>query len=306
MAQQQFFYGGQAVIEGVMIRGRRNYAVAARDPEGQICSISNPIPSFYSGRLRRVPFVRGTLVLLETLVVGMTALTYSARVAAGEEAQAYMGKFTMAGMIAVSLGIGVALFFLAPLFIVESAVDRFTNSSIISNLSEGLIRLAIFMVYLKLIGLMPDIRRVFAYHAAEHMTVHAHEAKLALNTENVRKFQAAHPRCGTAFLLTVMLVSILVFALLGTPDLPLRIASRIVLIPVIAGVSYEIIRFSGVHEHNPLVKLVVYPSMALQAMTTRPPEDDMIEVAIAAMETAIAGDEEPVTGQDGAPAPSQA
>ncbi|MDA1215288.1 MAG: DUF1385 domain-containing protein [Chloroflexi bacterium] len=298
---QQFFYGGQAVIEGVMIRGQRNYSVAARDPDGQICTISNPIPSMYSGRLRRVPFVRGTLVLLETLIVGMTALTYSARVAAGEEAQAYLGKFAMVGMIAVSLGIGIALFFLAPLLIVESAVDRFTDSSIISNLSEGLIRLAIFMVYLKLIGLMPDIRRVFAYHAAEHMAVHAHEAKLALNTENVRKFQAAHPRCGTAFLLTVMFVSILVFALLGTPDLPLRIASRIVLIPVIAGISYEIIRFSGVHEHNPLVKLVVYPSMALQAMTTRPPEDDMIEVAIAAMETAIASDEASALGQDGAP-----
>jgi len=260
----------------------------------------------YSGRLRKVPFVRGTLVLLETLIVGMTALTYSARVAAGEEAQAYLGKFAMAGMIAVSLGIGIALFFLAPLLIVESAVDRFTDSSIISNLSEGLIRLAIFMVYLKLIGLMPDIRRVFAYHAAEHMAVHAHEAKLALNTENVRKFQAAHPRCGTAFLLTVMFVSILVFALLGTPDLPLRIASRIVLIPVIAGVSYEIIRFSGVHEHNPLVKLVVYPSMALQAMTTRPPEDGMIEVAIAAMETAIASDEASAPSQDGAPATTPA
>jgi uncharacterized protein YqhQ len=297
---QQFFYGGQAVIEGVMIRGQRNYAVAARDPDGQICIISNPIPSMYSGRLRRIPFVRGTLVLMETLIVGMTALTYSARVAAGEEAQAYLGKFTMAGMIAVSLGIGIVLFFLAPLFIVESAVDRFTDSSIISNLSEGLIRLAIFMVYLKLIGLMPDIRRVFAYHAAEHMAVHAHEAKLDLNTKNVRKFGAAHPRCGTAFLLTVMFVSILVFALLGTPDLPMRILSRIVLIPVIAGISYEVIRFSGVHEHHPLVKLVVYPSMALQAMTTRPPEDDMIEVAIAAMETAIAGDDEAAPGQGSA------
>jgi len=303
---QQFFYGGQAVIEGVMIRGQRNYSVAARDPDGQICTISNPIPSMYSGSLRKVPFVRGTLVLLETLIVGMTALTYSARVASGEEAQAYLGKFAMAGMISVSLGIGIVLFFLAPLLIVESAVDRFTESSIISNLSEGLIRLAIFMVYLKLIGLMPDIRRVFAYHAAEHMAVHAHEAKLALNKENVRKFQAAHPRCGTAFLLTVMFVSILVFALLGTPDLPLRIASRIVLIPVIAGVSYEIIRFSGVHEHNPLVKLVVYPSMALQAMTTRPPEDGMIEVAIAAMETAIASDEASALDRDGAPATTPA
>ena len=224
----------------------------------------------------------------------MTALTYSARVSAGEEAQEYLGKATMAAMIAFSLGVGIALFFLAPLLIVELGVDRYTSSSIVSNFSEGLIRLAIFGLYLKLISLMPDIRRVFAYHAAEHMTVHAHEAKLELNTANVRKFGAAHPRCGTAFLLTVMFVSILVFALLGTPDLPLRLASRIILIPFIAGVSYEIIRFSGVHEHNPLVKLLVYPSMALQKMTTRPPDDGMIEVAITAMETAISADQEPI------------
>ena len=293
MAHQHphFVYGGQAVIEGVMIRGQRIYSVAARRPNGEISTMISPVPKWGATRWRRVPFVRGTLVLAESLVIGMKALTYSAQVAAGEEEDDQpIPRWTIALTLLVSLSLAVGLFFVTPLLLVHSGVDRFTDSAIISNVAEGVLRLGIFLGYIVLVGLMPSIRRVFAYHAAEHMTVHAHEAELPLETANVRQFPAAHPRCGTAFLLTVMLVSIVVFALLGKPDLPLRIASRVVLIPVIAGVSYELIRYSAAHGSNLLVRMLMSPSLALQALTTRPPDDAQIEVAITAMESAIAGD----------------
>jgi uncharacterized protein YqhQ len=291
MAQEGYVYGGQAVIEGVMIRGRRVYSVAARHPDGSIRSILKPVPTWSTSRWRRVPLVRGSLVLGESMVIGMKALTYSAQVAAGEEGNDEpIPMWTLALTIAFSLGLGIALFFIAPLLITTNAVDRFFENAIVSNLAEGLIRLVIFFVYLWLVGLMPSIRRVFGYHAAEHMSVHTHEHALALEPDNVRQFPAAHPRCGTAFLLTVMIVSILVFAALGTPDLPLRIASRVFLIPVIGGIAYEVIRFNARHTDNVLVRWSAVPSLLLQKLTTRPPEDDMIEVAITAMTSAIEGD----------------
>ena len=293
MAQQHpaSVYGGQAVIEGVMIRGRHVYSVAARHPDGGIRTVLRPVPTWSASRWRRVPFIRGTLVLSESLVIGMKALTYSSQVAAGEEAdEKPIPPWALALTIAFSLGLGIALFFVAPLIGTHFAVDRYTDNSILSNLAEGGLRLLIFFVYLGLVGLMPSIKRVFAYHAAEHMSVHAHEASLPLDNEHVRMFPAAHPRCGTAFLLTVMIVSILVFATLGTPDLPLRIASRIILIPVVAGISYEVIRFNAAHSGNALVRLAAAPSLLLQSLTTRPPQDDQIEVAITAMTTAIEGD----------------
>ena len=192
--------------------------------------------------------------------------------------------------IAFSLGLGIGLFFVLPLLLTHGFVDRYIENSIVSNVAEGVLRLLVFFLYLVLVGLMPSIRRVFGYHAAEHMSIHAHEAHLPLETQNVRLFPAAHPRCGTAFLLTVMIVSIIVFALLGTPDLPLRIASRILLIPFIAGIAYEVIRFNAAHSGNALVRAGTLPSLALQALTTRPPDDDQIEVAIAAVTAAIDGD----------------
>ncbi len=292
-AQQQSFYGGQAVIEGVMIRGRRVYAVAARHPSGAIKTITEPVPSWSVNRFRRIPFLRGALVLSESLVVGLRALNYSAQVAAGEdEDDKPIPAWAMWLTLSFSLGLGVALFFVLPLLLTHGIIDRYTDDSIISNTGEGVLRLAIFMAYIGLIGLMPSIKRVFGYHAAEHMTIHAHEASLPLEHDRIRPFPAAHPRCGTAFLLTVMLVSIVVFALLGTPDLPIRIASRILLIPVIAGVSYEVIRFNASHTGNALVRAGTIPSLALQAMTTRPPDDGQIEVAIAAMNAALEGDAE--------------
>lgn len=295
-------YGGQAVIEGVMIRGLHVYSVAARHPDGTIRTILRPVPKWAVNKWRRIPFVRGTLVLAESLAIGMKALTYSAQIAAGEEEDEQpIPAWSLALTIALSLGLGIGLFFVLPLIITHGAIDRFIDAvlptvgsglrSILSNTGEGILRLLIFFAYLGLIGLMPSIRRVFAYHAAEHMSVHAHEANLPLDKEHVSMFPAAHPRCGTAFLLTVMIVSIIVFVFLGTPDLPWRVASRIVLIPAIAGISYEVIRFNAKHSGNALVRLGTVPSLALQKMTTRKPDDDQIEVAIAAMNAAIQGDE---------------
>lgn len=293
LAQQQFFYGGQAVLEGVMIRGQNNFSVSARGPDGEIFSTTHSIPSIYTGFLRRIPFIRGTITLFEMLVMGVRALSYSANVAAGGN-EAPISRWTIAITIATSLCFGLGLFFILPLILVQQGFDRFISNSILSNLTEGILRLAIFLLYIKLIGMMSDIRRVFAYHAAEHMTVHAKEAQQPLEIRNIRRFSAAHPRCGTAFLLTVMIVSIIVFTLVGTPSIEWRLASRIVLIPIIAGVSYEVIRISGKHPNNKFVKFLTAPSLALQAMTTRPPDDDQIEVAISAMNKAIDADQDNV------------
>jgi uncharacterized protein YqhQ len=253
------------------------------------------VPQWAVNKWRRIPFIRGTLVLAESLTIGMRALTYSAQIAAGEEEdEEPISPLALGLTIALSLGLGVGLFFVLPLVITHTVIDRFTESSILSNLGEGVLRLLIFFAYLGLIGMMPSIKRVFAYHAAEHMSVHAHEAKLPLDNEHVRMFPAAHPRCGTAFLLTVMLVSIVVFALMGTPDLPIRILSRIVFIPVIAGISYEVIRFNAKHSGNVLVRMGTVPSLMLQRFTTRKPDDDQIEIAIAAMTAAIQGDKQAI------------
>ena len=223
MAQQRFVYGGQAVVEGVMIRGRTTYACSARHPNGDIRTRSWPVPPWATSRWRRIPFVRGTLVLSETMVMGMRALTYSAQVAAGEDEDdgEPIPKWMLAATLTFSLGLAVLLFFVTPLLLTHTLVDRFTDSSVLSNTAEGVLRLAIFFLYLLLIGLMPSIRRVFAYHAAEHMTVHANEHELPLEPSNVRTFPAAHPRCGPAFLPPVMLFAILVFPSLAPPAPPL-------------------------------------------------------------------------------------
>jgi hypothetical protein len=278
-----------------MIRGRRFYAVAARRPDGQLTSIVAPLNTLYTGPIRRTPIVRGPIVLAETLVLGIKALMYSGNVTLQKEGEKLEGP-AMALTLAFSLAVAIAIFFVAPLFAV-SLLDRTlfsaetAASSILSNIVEGLIRLGFFLAYIWLIGLMPDIRRVFAYHGAEHMTVQAHEQGLPLETPFIRRFSTAHPRCGTAFLLTVMVVAILVFALLGRPSLEWRILSRILLLPVIAGIAYEIIRFSGTHQANPLVRLISAPNLLLQNLTTREPDDSQIEVAVHAMQTVLAADE---------------
>lgn len=275
-----------------MIRGRGHFSIAVRRHDGSITHSHEPLSTLYTGRMRRAPLVRGVLVLIETLMLGMKALHRSAGMAlqdqqAGEEEE--VPGWVMSATLVVSLGLGVALFFLLPLLLVR-LVDSAIASDLVSNIAEGVLRLVILLAYIGGIGFLPNIKRVFAYHGAEHMAVHAYEAGLPLSVENVRKFATPHPRCGTAFLLTVMLVSIVVFSFLGRPPIEWRILSRIVLIPVIAGISYEVIRFSGAHQEDWAGQLLAYPGLLLQRMTTRKPDDSQIEVAICAMEAAMAAD----------------
>ena len=281
-------YGGQAVIEGVMIRGQRCASVAVRRPDGTIAFRTDPINPFFTGRIRSIPLLRGVVVLIEMLSLGMRSLVYSANVGAEAEGEE-IGKGAMAGVLAFSLLFAVGLFFLLPV-LASTPLEGALGSDIASNLAEGLIRLAIFLAYIYAIGKMEQINRVFMYHGAEHMTVHAQEHGDPLEVGPVRRYPTAHPRCGTAFLLIVMVMATLVFTFVGRDPLWWLIASRVVLIPFVAALSYEAVRFSGFHSGNPLVRAIAAPSLALQAMTTRQPDDDQIEVAIAAMEQAIAGD----------------
>ena len=282
-------YGGQAVLEGVMIRGQRHVSIAVRRPDGSIAYQCKPLSPFFIGRLRRMPLVRGIIVLIETLILGMRALSYSANVGLEAEGQE-LGKGAMAGMMVVALLFAVGLFFLVPL-LASISLEGALGSDLTSNIVEGALRMAIFLAYLVLIGRMGEIRRVFMYHGAEHMTVHAQERREPLNVESVRKYPTAHPRCGTAFLLVVLVVAIVVFVFVGREPLWWLVASRIVLVPFIAAVSYEVIRLSGRYSAHPLVRTITGPSLALQALTTRQPEDAQIEVAIAAMNRAVEADE---------------
>ena len=282
-------YGGQAVLEGVMIRGQRHAAVAVRRPDGVIALRTFDVSPVFNGKLRRVPLVRGVLVLAETLALGMRALTHSANVGMGKEGEE-MSKGSVAGVITISLLFAIGIFFLVPVF-ASRGLEGFLGSGILSNLAEGAIRLAIFLAYIGLIGRMQEIRRVFMYHGAEHMTVHALEKGDPLEVAAVRKYPTTHPRCGTAFLLTVMIVAIVVFAFTGRDPLWWLITLRVVLLPVIAAVSYEVIRFSGRHAGNTLVKATAAPGILLQGLTTRKPDDAQIEVAIAAMKLAIEADQ---------------
>lgn len=307
-------YGGQAVIEGVMMRGKKYVVCAVRDPHGNIITTTEPLsPAIYASRWAKIPFLRAITILWDTLVLGTKMLMYSANIAVAEEAKkgARATSVTMntsrtssdppqvittgmaLGTVLVALTFGIGLFFVLPLALVNIADPYLTASfasanvaSFASNILEGIIRLTLFLAYIYLIGLMPDVRRVFAYHGAEHKTIAADEAGAALVPETIQRYSKAHPRCGTGFLLVVVVVSIFVFALLGRPPIEWRIASRIVLVPVIAALSYELIKFASAHRSNPLLNyLVVHPSLALQSLTTREPDVQMIEVAVVALQT---------------------
>jgi uncharacterized protein YqhQ len=299
----KFAYGGQAVIEGVLIRGRTNFSLAVRRSDGGIAIYQEALSRVYTGRLRRWPLLRGVLALAETLTLGVKALHRSAQMALagspssgvesapgrpGEESGDLSGG-ALALTLGLSLGLGVLVFFLGPL-LVARALDPLVPSALANNLVEGGVRLALLLGYIWGIGHLRDIRRVYAYHGAEHMVVHTQEAGLPLTVDNARHFGTPHPRCGTAFLLAVVLVSIVVFALLGRPSMEWRILSRILLLPVLAGISYEIIRFSGARQQRWLGRVLAYPGLWLQRLTTRQPDDGQLEVAICAMEAAMASD----------------
>jgi uncharacterized protein YqhQ len=284
---EPFHYGGQAVIEGVMIRGKESVAISVRQPNGELNIVRQPVASIYKGRLREMPLVRGIIVLIETLVLGTQALLHSAQVASTEEIGEKIPAAVLWGTIAASLAFAVALFFLAPLFTTRYLIDPYISSTLLSNVVEGLIRIGIFIAYLKLIGLMPDIKKVFAYHGAEHKVVNAYEAGIPLEVEAVKNYSTAHARCGTAFIFIVLIIAIFVFALLGRPTLWISIVSRIVLIPVIAIIGYEIMKFGAGHMENKIVRILLAPGLMLQAMTTKEPDDSQLEAAISALNEAI-------------------
>lgn len=286
---ETFHYGGQAVIEGVMIRGQKNLAMAVHRPSGELSLIIKPLAAAYTGKIRKIPLVRGVVIPLETLVLGIQTLLYSANISLEEEKQE-ISPLTLWMLIAVSLTFAVALFFLGPLFLVRF-IDPYLASALLSNIVEGIIRIAIFVLYLGVISLIPEIRRVFAYHGAEHKVVNAYEDGAPLELEAIRKYSTAHIRCGTSFLLVVLIIAIIVFALLGHPTLWLRILSRIILVPVIAALSYELIHFSAAHADNRLIRYLLAPGLILQAMTTREPSDIQLNAAISALRGVIEADQ---------------
>ncbi|RLD07851.1 MAG: DUF1385 domain-containing protein [Chloroflexota bacterium] len=283
-------YGGQAVIEGVMMRGKRVVAIAMRAPNSEIEVHTEKLGSIYQSKLMQIPFLRGLLGLWDALGLGMRALTISANLQTGEDEK--LEGFSLFLTIAISLTIGVGLFFLAPAG-VGQLVERYLGwGAWAGNLVEGVVRLALLVLYMWGIGQMEDIKRVFRYHGSEHKVINAFEAGAELTPEKVAAYSLEHPRCGTAFLLIVVLFSIVLFAALGPLSLAWRLASRILLLPVLAGVAYEYLRWTADHAKHPIVRLIIKPNLALQRLTTAEPTLDMLEVSIMAFNTMRKGEEE--------------
>lgn len=268
-----------------MIRGRSSVVTAVRRPGGDITTDVKPLPTFARGRMRQTPLLRGIVVLIEAMVLGIKSLLYSANITMEEEEEEITTKAVW-GMIGSAVVLVVVLFFIAPLFLTKLA-NTYIPNSLIFHIIEGMIRLAIFIAYLKIISLLPDIRRVFTYHGAEHKTVNAYEAGVPMEVEAIRAYSTAHVRCGTSFLFMVLIIAIVVFAFVGRQDLWLMVLSRVVLIPVIAAIGYEVTYISARHTHNRLVKIILAPGLALQSLTTGEPDDRQMEVAIAAMNKAV-------------------
>jgi uncharacterized protein YqhQ len=273
-------YGGQAVIEGVMMRGAQAVAIAMRAPNNEIVIQTEPLSGIYHSSIGKIPFLRGLLILWDSLGLGMRALTLSANTQTGEEEKLEGPLLYLT--IGISLTFGIALFFLAPAVIGQLSERLLHWNSWWGNLLEGVLRLALLIGYLLVISQMPDIRRLFAYHGAEHKTINAFQAGAELTPQNVAQFSLEHPRCGTAFLLTLVLISVLLFSLLGPLPFFWRLASRVLLLPVLAGLAYEYIRWTSNHLNNPFVSVIVKPNLALQHLTTREPDLNMLEVSIAA------------------------
>jgi uncharacterized protein YqhQ len=275
-------YGGQAVIEGVMMRGSQAVAIAMRSPDKDIVLHTEPLSAIYRSRLAKIPFLRGLVILWDALGLGMRALTISANLQTDEDEQLEGAALYLT--LGLSLAIGIGLFFLAPAAIGHWLGQWLDLAPWVANLFEGLVRLAILVGYIWGVGKMEDIRRVYGYHGAEHKTINAFEAGAELTPEEVARFPLEHPRCGTAFLLTVVVFSIILFTLLGPMPLLPRLGTRLLLIPVLASVAYEYIRWTATHLRWQLVRWIVKPNLALQRLTTREPDLAMLEVAIKAFE----------------------
>ena len=296
----QYSYGGQALIEGVMMRGQREMAVAVRNPAGEILLWSAPVTSSWLGRrVRPWPCVRGAFLLWDTMCLGVRALTFSAAIGTPPvERRSARARSAEGGLldrapawvlVALAVSCALALFFALPLAVV-AALDCHIDSSIESNALEGAIRLAVLIGYVLAIGHLPEVQRVFAYHGAEHKAIHAYEAGDPLDVAHVRRHPLAHPRCGTGFLLTVIVLSTAACILLGRPDMPERIVSRLVLAPIVAGLAYELLKLAARRPDHPLARVVLAPGLWLQKLTTREPDDEMIEVAIAALVPVLEAD----------------
>jgi len=282
--------GGQAVLEGVMMRAPRSLAIAVRRPDGEISVKSEMvIPLSERFPIVKLPIVRGAVALFTSLIVGVKALNFSANEALAEgEEKEEISDWAIGGTMAMAFGFGILLFFIMPLYLTKLLIPIIGDSNIVFNLVDGVIRVAVFLLYIIAISRMGDIQRVFQYHGAEHKSIFAFEAGEALTVDNIRKYSRLHPRCGTSFLLIVMLVSIVVFSLI--PKLwpfYLKGGARIFLLPVIAGLSYEVLKWTAKHDGHPLVKLLISPGLALQRLTTGEPDDSQIEVAIKSMQVAL-------------------
>jgi uncharacterized protein YqhQ len=305
-------YGGQAVIEGVLMRGQKAFAIAMRDPEGEIVLHKEKLANVYRSGITKIPFLRGVILLWDALGLGMRALTISANTQTGEEEQ--LEGWPLYLTIAVSLALGVGLFFLLPAaiggwverlmapepsagsgvlpLVIPTLVGESGAHVWVGNLLEGVVRLLLLVGYIWAIGFMPDIKRLFAYHGAEHKTINAYEAGAELTPESVADYPLEHARCGTAFMLTLVLLSILVFTALGPLSLFWRLVSRVLLIPVLAGIAVEYIRWTANHLDSKIVQWMIKPNLALQSLTTREPDHSMLEVAIQSFRTMRKAEEE--------------
>ena len=292
-------YGGQALIEGVMMRGKRYQAMSARLEDGRIVSEVEEFTMLTDRhKFFGLPFIRGTFNMIDSLISGMKALTWSTNVSLAEDEEAEeLTPMEIALTMLVSIGLGILLFFVLPV-IIAHYFQPLIPGSFLQNVFEGVVRVAVFLLYLFLISRMKEIRRVFQYHGAEHKSIHCYEAGEALTPENAMKHTRLHPRCVTSFLFIVMIISIFVFALVGVDNFAWRMASRIVLLPVIAGVSYEVLRFCGKHMDKVWVRAIAWPGMQLQRLTTGEPDLEMLEVAIYSLQKVRAREEDETLDPD--------
>jgi len=276
-------YGGQAVLEGVLMRGQKGYAIAMRAPDGGIAVHTESLASVYRSKITKIPFLRGVILLWDSLGLGMRALTISANMQSGEDEKLEGAALYLT--LGTSLAFGVGLFFLLPAGLGGLAEHYLGWAPWLNNLAEGILRLALLIGYIWAISFMPDVKRLFMYHGAEHKTINAYEAGAELTPETVAKYPIEHARCGTAFLLTLVFLSILLFTALGPLSLWWRLATRVLFIPILAGVAVEYIRWTANHLNNPLVRWMIKPNLALQHLTTRAPDLAMLEVAIASFQS---------------------
>jgi uncharacterized protein YqhQ len=280
MTEKMPSYGGQAVIEGVLMRGKTSVAMANRTPENEIVIHKEKLTGIYTTKLTKIPFLRGLVILWDSLGLGIRFLTIAANIQTGEDEKIEGPMLYVT--LGISLLLGIGIFFLAPALI-SGLIERFTTiRAWVGNLIEGGLRLIILILYLWMIGKMPDIKRVFMYHGAEHKTINAYEGGADLTPEIVEKYSLEHPRCGTSFILTLVLLSIIVFTLIGPLPLHWRLISRLLLLPAIAGIAYEYIRFLAKYIDTSFIRVLMKPNLALQKLTTREPSREMLEVSIRA------------------------